>query len=287
MIKKRLTKKEIKKINLLVNKGYSLNSISKILNKSKTTIYYHFKKIKGRTYTSIQINLTNEELTGEFIGLFAGDGCLNTTKDYRHRTFLCFNTKEEKYTNNLIENVLIVIFGKRPMIYRQEHRLYLFYYSKQIHNLIYQYLKWNKKYRKTYSVELKEKIHCQDFIKGFLRGCVDSDGYISQNKISFATVSPGLKNDISHFLNEMDISHSARLYREKRENRKDIYHISIKKKDYVNFLKIIKPRNINGDCMRRPGFEFLNAQSPRHCPDHRLSSMKRAKAPPKYGRPVS
>jgi hypothetical protein len=243
MIKKRLNKGEIEHIKKLIKSGSSLNNISHLMGKSKTTIYYYFRKIRGRTIKPLCINY-NDGLIGEFIGLFAGDGCVYKTKDCNYRTYLCFNLREKEFVNELINNVLINIFNKKPLIFIQGNRLNLCYISKQIHLLVYQYLEWDKKSRKTYSVRLKNKNHSRDFIIGFIRGSLDSDGHFSRNKISFATVSPGLKNNLSYFLNCLNIRHSVNLYQEKRENRKDIYHINVLKRDYNIFVNLIKPRNI-------------------------------------------
>ena len=55
------------------------------------------KKNWGKNLTPIRICAVDEELVGEFIGLFAGDGCANITKDYKYRIFLYFNITEKKF----------------------------------------------------------------------------------------------------------------------------------------------------------------------------------------------
>jgi hypothetical protein len=242
MNKIRLTKKELKEITRLIKKGKSLNSIGKLTDKSKTTIYYHFRKIKGRTFYPIKVNTQNEELVGEFIGLFAGDGCADKTEICQYRTYLCFNITEEVFVKDLIENVLINLFGKKPMIFKPENKLNLCYYSKNIHKLIDTYLVWNKDSRKTHSIRLRKKNYSNKFIIGFIRGCLDSDGYLSDKKITFASSSPYLIEDIKKFLEHLNIQHSYHIYKEKRTNRVDMHHINIRKKDRNRFLNLIKPR---------------------------------------------
>ena len=240
----RLSDIEIKQIRLFIEDGKSLNQISKKLEKNKTTVYYHFRKIKGRSVRPISVNFDNSELIGEFIGLFAGDGCMDKTKDYKYRVYLYFNISEEEFTKNLIKNVLIKLFGKKPMIFKRGNVIDLCYYSKGIHNLVASYLTWDKSSKKTYSVKLKSEKQPNNFIIGFIRGCLDSDGHLSNKKINFATVSNGLCRNISNLLNKLEIKHSVRLYKEKRVNRKDIYHINVLNSDYNKFLRLIKPRNI-------------------------------------------
>ncbi|MBT4540671.1 hypothetical protein HOC35_04105 [Candidatus Woesearchaeota archaeon] len=240
----RLTKKELKNIQKLIDKEYSLNEITKITRKKKTTIYYHFRKIKGRTMNPITIKSNNKELIGEFIGLFAGDGCIDKTDKYQYRTYLYFNLNEKKFVEDLIKNVLIKLFGKRPMVFKVDNRINLCYYSKTIHKLIHNYLIWNKKIRKTYTVELKNKNHSKEFLRGFIRGSVDSDGHISNKRINFASVSYNLIRDIACSLEKLDIKYKLRKYIEKRENRKDIYHIDLRKPEFEMFHSLIKPRNV-------------------------------------------
>lgn len=235
----KLNEKQILKIIQLTKEGESLNSITNKIGRSKTMVYYHFRKIRGKTSNPICVLNRDDELLGEFMGLFAGDGCVNVTKDYRYRIFLYFNITEKKYVENLVDNVLIKLFGKKPRAYRDDNRLNLCYYSKAIKELIDVYLTWDKDYRKTYSVMLKENNHSREFAIGFLRGSLDSDGHLSYKKIQFASVSTGLIRNISNFLDYLEISHKVYLYIEKRQNRKNIYHINIPKSHHNKFIEII------------------------------------------------
>lgn len=246
MNKKRLNKSELKLIGTLIKKNYSLNEISKILGRSKTTIYYHFRKIKGRYVKPVTLISGDEELIGEFIGLFAGDGSFYKMPNYKYNIRLHFNSTEANYVDNLIRNVLIKLFGKKPMMFKQENRINLCYYSKNIYEFVKDYLCWDLNEPKTYSVRLKKEDYSSAFMVGFIRGSLDSDGYLSSKKVSFATVSPGLKESIIRCLDSLDLSYSVRLYKEKRENRRDIYHVNILRKDFNKFYQIIKPRNIKG-----------------------------------------
>lgn len=112
MRKSRLTKQEIERITELIKEGKSLNSITKLTGKSKTTIYYYFRNIKGKTTQPINIETEDDGLIGEFIGLFAGDGCADITNDYKYRTYLYFNITEKEFVKNLVENVLMKLFKK-------------------------------------------------------------------------------------------------------------------------------------------------------------------------------
>ncbi len=253
----RLTNKEIEQIKQLTKKGKSLNKIREILGKGKTTVYYHFRKFKGDTIKPIKINCLREELWGEFIGLVAGDGCLSKTKDYQYRVYLFFSHTEHEYVTELYA-LFSNFFSKPPMKFDRGDMFTLCYYSKELYSSIKQYLKWNTNGRKSHSVHLAEKEYTKQFKTGFLRGSIDSDGYLSDKKINFATSSPYLAENIMQFLKELQIDYHYFIYKEKRENRRDMHHINIGKNNRKKFLELIKPRNIKGLCVGRD----LNFRTP-------------------------
>ncbi len=243
MIKKRLTESEKLHIKKLVGLGLSLNHMVRLTGKSKTTIYHHFRKIRGRTQLPIRINPRNSQLVGEFIGVFAGDGCFYKMPDKKHRVSLHFNRSEKKYVDEFKQQVLKKIFGKIPSEYYQTNRYNLYYYSKPIYHFIIGFLHWDEKSRKTYSVHLIRRNYPRTFKIGFLRGMLDSDGHLSSKKISFATVSPELAQDITSFLENLDIPCKLSSYEDKRANRKRIYHITIPTQSFFKFLNTVNPRN--------------------------------------------
>ena len=214
------------------------------MNRSVTTIYYHYRKNGGRKMRPPSFNRnTNQELIGEFIGLFAGDGHLQID-DSTYKTFFYFNKNEKTFVDELTRSVFVPLFNKSPLVRLRGNRWDCCYYAKCLHQLIKKYLRWNPDRAKTYTVQLRKTNHGLDFMRGFLRGSVDSDGYISPKMISFATVSRGLQENISYFLRNFGIVHSVRRYREKRPNRVDIYHIVVWRKDHQKFMNLIKPRNL-------------------------------------------
>jgi hypothetical protein len=243
-MKEKLTEQEINLIKVLTREGHSLNKINSKLARSKTTVYYHFRKIRGQTVYPISVRSGNGELNGEFMGLFAGDGSSDKTSICQYRTRLFFNITEKLFVDNLIDNVLMALFAKRPMVFKEKSKYTLCYYSKNIHKFIDNYLTWNNEAPKTYSVHLQDRNYSKRFMVGFIRGSLDSDGYLSSNRISFATVSPRLKDNIVHFLTKLGFTHSAREYHEKRPNRVNIYQINVWKESFDDFLSTIKPRNI-------------------------------------------
>ncbi len=239
----RLNKKELEEITKLTKIGKSLNEITRIVGRSKTTVYYHFRKIKGKTIKPIVLKSQDEELIGEFIGVFAGDGCLHKTKNYNYRVHLYFNKTEHQYVKDL-KKILYTLFGKFPWTFDRGDIFMLTYSSKRLHLFIKYYLTWEKTGRKSHSVHLAKRDHSKEFKIGFLRGLIDSDGYLTDNKIQFATSSPCLANDIKCFLEDLRIDYHYHLYEEKRENRVNMNHISIRKNEREKFFNIIKPREL-------------------------------------------
>lgn len=239
----KLNESELNSVKELIGDGRSLKQIARILGRSKTTIYYHFRKLKGKTMKPMILNLQNDELIGEFIGLFAGDGYADRTKQFQHRVYLCFGLKEKLFVDDLIKNVLIPLFGKKPNISQWGSCIYIRYFSKEIYEMINEYLDWNKDSKRKYSVHLRHTSHSLGFVIGFLRGSLDSDGCLSPNKTVFSSVSKQLINNICEFLSRMNIAHTLHVCRTNRGGRRDFYHAYILRKDREKLLTLINPRN--------------------------------------------
>lgn len=238
---KRLTNEQKTSIRKMALNGYSLRKIKNELNKSKTTIYYHTRKILGRKIKQIKIenNLNN---IGEFMGVFAGDGSFCKSKLYHYRIILFLSAKEEDYMISL-SNMLCSLFNKKPNVYfRKDHNYFeIIYNSKKLYDFIKKFLIWDGK--KVYSIRLKKMSHKREFLIGFLRGFLDSDGYSCKNhrKTSFSTVSLELAKQISSILSKFKINNKILSY--KKENRKRLYSVNVSGNNAVNLIRLIKPRN--------------------------------------------
>lgn len=239
----RLSKDTIRKIKNLVDQGHSLNEISLILLLKKTTVYYHFLKFKGRTNIPIQINDSNDELVGEFMGLFPGDGSYFHSTERGHVIRFHFNKTEDIYVKELSKKVFSYLLGNSPRIHYRENRCDVCIISKTVIKFIKEYLEWNSEKTKTYSIRLKENNYSDGFKIGFLRGSIDSDGHFTNKIAEFASVSTGLITNISNFLDSFDLQYYMLEYIDKRQNRVPIYHIRIKRCSYLDFKELINPRN--------------------------------------------
>ncbi len=230
------------KVVELRENGLSLTEICEELNVGKSTAYYHIKKNFGKTYKEVSINKC-EELIGEFLGVFAGDGSYHKSCG-GHRIRLYFSGDENKYVESLKE-ILSDLFNKDPNIfkYNKANLIEVRYVSKRIRNFISEYLEWQDE--KTYSVRLKELDHQECFIKSFLRGYLDSDGYCYKDypKASFFGTSKDMINQISELIERLDFDPTFYNYKDNREGHNTMNFVYLTKDEAREFLRKIEPRN--------------------------------------------
>ncbi|MDO8563467.1 MAG: LAGLIDADG family homing endonuclease [Nanoarchaeota archaeon] len=234
-------KKEVKtEIIHLIKSGKSLNKIIKETGIGKTTIYYYIRKIRGRKYKPIKINFNDDELIGEIIGLFAGDGYyLNNEKRSDYRIKIYFNSKEDK----LIEYYRTSFYKlttKFPGVVHSRSVKIMQMSGKSICNFVLGYLSFGK--RKTATVSLKNKSYYKnkDFMKGFLRGLVDSDGYVRKGRkeIYYGSISKMLFKD---FLKGLDIFNFRYKTYLQKSKYSDFYKVRISGDEVDKFTSFIKP----------------------------------------------
>lgn len=241
----RLSNSQKNKIIALSNRGASLNQIEKLMDISKTTIYYHVRKKFGKKIKEVTIDNSNERKIGEFVGLFAGDGSYFFDKEkylYRVRIYL---NKNERNVLQYYTKLLEKLFGKPPNVFYYKSIAILDFRSKVIVNLLKSYLKWRR--NKTYTIGLKDynKLSIQ-FLKGFAKGLIDSDGYVrcGQKEIYFGSTSPALNKNFVDTLKLLDIKYKC--YVQKRTNRHVFYKTRIPSDEVTKFIRIINPIKASG-----------------------------------------
>lgn len=227
-------------------RNLSLSRISGSLSVSKSTVYYWYRKFKGKTFTKLVINSSDQEAIGEFIGAFAGDGNYNVDNDYKHQISISLNSNDVGYIAYL-KNLLTVVCGKVPHIYtnKREHVTVLRIVSKDLAVFIRLYLKWTK--TKTATVELINGFGFEEkFLVGFLRGLIDTDGYINHRAkyATFSTISPGLAKNIEDSLTIIGIASRKYKNNDRRPNYKPVFRIRITK-DFERFIYRVQPKHFN------------------------------------------
>lgn len=225
-----------------INEGVSINNISKSLGLAKSTIYYHYKKLKGKKFKDIQLNFKSEKALGEFLGVFSGDGSF-TLCNWAYDTRIYVGYYEKEYAKNL-EDFLFDIFRKKPFIHKTQSVIVLRYRSKKLYQFIKKYLIWEGK--KTYSVRLLTLNHSRDFLIGFLRGLLDTDGYYNKNKnmVTFDTTSNNLASQICFIIEKLlELKFSKYIFY--REGRKPLHEIALYGQNSYSILNTLSPRNPN------------------------------------------
>jgi len=171
---KRLTDMQLKNIKKLMNEGKSLKKISKILNLSKTTVYYHFRKIKGRTIIQPAIHFPSERILGEVVGIFSGDGSLSFVPvNYGYTVRIhssIYNFDYLIYVKKLFEKC----FGTKFALCKYKSKRFIEKKSKSIYNFFFNYIDFSPK-DKAHTVKLRDELS-NEFKGGFLKGLFDTDG---------------------------------------------------------------------------------------------------------------
>lgn len=233
----------------LINKGESINKIRKITGRAKSTIYYHYKKIKGKKYKEIKFNFKNNEELGEFLGIFSGDGSFNLGKNYHYKIKIHIGYYEKPYANYL-KKKFIEWFDKKPQEYYTNYngkksKIELVYDSKQLYLFLRRYLSWTGK--KAYTIKLKKlNIKDKEFNLGFVRGLIDTDGnyYAPKRRLSYATTSRELINQVFRIFKH-NIKIDPKFYLYKKSKRSDLYTLSVHGVEAKKSIELVKPKNIN------------------------------------------
>lgn len=244
----RLSKKQIESLKEFREKGLSLDKIHTKTNIPKSTIQYHVAKEEGiKRPRIIPINLPSSNFTkGELVGAFAGDGNYyhstnGRSSQYLVRYYLSYKDDID-YSNHLFN--ILKNMGLNPHIYIKKYcgkpsAFQVEVSSKKYIEFIKCYLQWEGK--KTYSVCLKKKLkdYDEEFLFGFARGLMDTDGFVSKPcTLGFGVVSKKLIDNLRDILLMININPKIRVS-QRGGNRKDIYLLRIKKADFNKYIEKI------------------------------------------------
>lgn len=229
--------KRRKKIINLIKRNISIPKISKELNIAKSTIYYHYKKIKGRKYKKTKIP-EDDKIIGEFMGIFAGDGNFFFDKNkYQYRISIFLHAIDDKIYAEYIKELVKSNFNKKMQEYKRENLLTLRIYSKGIYNMIKENL--NLFPAKTYNICIKKPLNkmSKEFLTYFVRGIIDTDGhYKKDGRIVLCLVSKKMVDQVSIILKKFSIDNKIYI-RNKKKNEKTQYELIIPRryaKEYIN-----------------------------------------------------
>ncbi len=234
----------------LIENDVSIPKISKRLNVGKSTIYYHYKKIKGRKYQKARIP-EDDEVLGEFLGIFAGDGSFIFEKKYSHyKISISLHAVDDKDYAEYIRGLIRKNFNKiaRQYVRSNINSLTIEFYSKDIYGMIKEYL--NIYPNKTYDVHIKRQLDSlsDKFLISFTRGIVDTDGcHKKDGRIVLCLTSKEMINQVSLILKNFEIGNKVYIRRKKLPSRTQ-YELTIPKRyvnRYISYIGFSNKRKLN------------------------------------------
>ncbi|MEK6855922.1 MAG: LAGLIDADG family homing endonuclease [Nanoarchaeota archaeon] len=246
----RLSKEEIEIIRKLTEEGKSLNYLSKLLNINKPTIYYQVRKFKPRIKKEFIVNLSDFQI-GELIGAFAGDGNYyhqNYNKNFPNReipyriTYYLTFPKERDYAYYL--QALLKNLNLNPYLIERPSVFALVVKSKEFINFIKNYLIWEKD--KTFTIRLKNNLsqYSNEFLKGFARGLMDTDGFMSPGNAVCACISKELINNLSDIFDKFGLKTTRRIL-DRGGNTRPLNFVRVRRMSLNDYSKIIGFSNSN------------------------------------------
>ncbi len=225
---RRFAQEELSKILELTQNGASLHEISFLLKRSKSSVQYHYAKVKGKQPRQKDLligSLSKLEL-GWLCGFYAGDGSRNfRKKTYSYEVKFALSTREY----HIVEYVekLLLKCGVRSWRCINQKRVYVKCLNKSLYGFFEKYLKWEGT-KKSNSVRLiSPSFHGDDFLFGFLCGIIDADG--GTKRLYISTSSEKLADNIREICARLNIASKTYQY--------DVFHIYLKKPDYLNVCK--------------------------------------------------
>lgn len=234
------------KISDKVRAGISINHISKELSLGKSTIYYYYKKIKGKKFIEPEFKLKNSRLEGEINGIFAGDGSqYYDAKRGSYEVNVHFGAKNYWYAV-YVKKLFEGFFNKKFRLnWDSETQIRVRTQSRKIFNYFQNYLSYNCHIK---HCTVKFKDNCSpDFKIGFLKGMFDTDGcycYAKSEKkfrAFYTTTSKMLSTQMGDTLTELGIIHSVRSRQPTDPNEKMVYTVDVWRAGTNRFIKLVKP----------------------------------------------
>lgn len=239
---KRLSEDDKTLIKKLTNEGKSLRDISKVTGLGITTIYYQVRKFKPKLKKDFVVKLNDFQI-GELIGAFAGDGSYSHKKydrrfpqkssHYKINYYLTY-PKEIQYASYL-KNLLNSL-NLNPFNYIREGTIMVGVNSKEYYYFIKRYLIWEQD--KTVTIRLTNKSALSgDFLKGFARGLMDTDGYVEISNVSCACISRVLINDLIYIFRKYNLTY--KLTERKREGKRPLFLVRVYRDSLEKYKELI------------------------------------------------
>ena len=105
-------------------------------------------------------------------------------------------------------------------------------------NFIKEYLTWGSD--KTYTIKLKKKLseYSDEFLCGFARGLMDTDGFLNSGNVACACISKELMNNLAEIFTKfnMDITRTSL---DRGGNTRRLYFVRVRSKSLTEYSKFI------------------------------------------------
>lgn len=230
-----------------IRKSVSINKISKELRLGKSTIYYYYKKIKGKKFVEPEFRLRNSRLEGEINGIFAGDGSqYYDAKRGHYEINVHFGAKNYWYAV-YVKDLFEKFFNKNFRLHwDSETQIRIRTQSRKIFSYFQNYLSY-KPQIKHCTVKLRKNCSLS-FKIGFLKGMFDTDGCISYNhagysfSIFYTTTSKCLAYQMNKTLRQLGIENNV--YVRHPVGEKILFTVNVLAKGKNRFIKLVKPMKV-------------------------------------------
>lgn len=199
------------------------------------------KRYYNSEYAKVTIpNKSSFEL-GEFVGAFSGDGnyCFNE-KTGHHRIRIYLHKNDDIDYAYILKSLIKKLFNKTACTYSKENCLIISMSSRKIYDVLKLILFFGN--YKTLNVSLNGEVNDYDcsFLRGFVRGLMDTDGYVSTN----GNICIGLISELAiNQLSEIFVKENLIFTRSKRKVRGKmkypLHMLSISRKSTKKYLEII------------------------------------------------
>lgn len=241
----RFSSEELLLIRDLTDKGKSLAYLSSLLKVGKSTIYYQVRKFKPRIKKDFIVNLNDFQI-GELIGAFAGDGNYYHKKynpdlpqgDVKHRIRYFLTYSREKDYADYLKNLLIKL-NLNPNIINRDNSVWIVTVnSKEYINFIKGYLVWEND--KTFTIRLNKDLsqYSDEFLRGFARGLMDTDGFMNSANVVCACISEELINNLSDIFTKSGLE-ITRTILERGGNTRPLNFVRVRSKSLNDYAQLI------------------------------------------------
>lgn len=211
------------------------NKLQKLKSETNKRRHYNVE------YSKVTIPIECSFELGEFVGAFSGDGnyCFNK-KTGHHRIRIYLHKTDDLDYAILLRRLIKNLFNKDSCMYFHGNCLTISLSSRKIFDVL-QLIIYFGKY-KTRDFLLNDEIgdYTSCFLRGFVRGLMDTDGYVSTNgNLCIGLISKSAIDQMGEILIKENIKfkYSKREINEKM--RYPLHILSISRKSTKKYLEVI------------------------------------------------